>query len=75
MGRMKEMYINNLEMEEHPYQPVEDPTYWCSDQEPQILCPNCQKGYLRFDYKKHEGDCGSCGAEFVLVEKNTVRYK
>ena len=43
----------------------------------EILCPNCMKKKLMHSVinKEEETWCDECGTEFILVDKNTVKYK
>ena len=46
-----------------------------SNKEPAILCPNCHKGYLHFNWKTNEANCPKCGQNFIHVGNNTIRFK
>ncbi len=59
---------NNFNVNE-PEEPI-----MTSNKEPFIMCPNCHKGNLKFNYTTKEAICEKCGYKFVKVD-NTVRFK
>jgi uncharacterized protein (DUF983 family) len=80
MGKMKQLFI---EMQEEAAQEARDQVgmhipeepIMTSNKEPAILCPNCHKGYLHFNWKKNEANCPNCGQNFIHVGNNTIRFK
>ena len=80
MGKMKQLFI---EMQEQAAQEARDQAgmnvpeepMMTSNKTPAIMCPNCYKGYLVFNWKTNEANCEKCGHEFVHVGDNTVKFK
>ena len=80
MGKMKRLFI---EMQEEAAQEARDQfglhipeePIMTSNKIPAIQCPNCNGGYLMFDWKTSEANCSKCGQDFVHVENNTIRFK
>ena len=73
MGRMKELFMQQLEQDKGKYaeymreiNDVTSPT--------DILCPNCMKDKL-FQYSSVDLSCTKCGYEFIKIDDNTVRFK
>tara|TARA_B100001758_G_C18416982_1_gene620974 strand:+ start:3958 stop:4188 length:231 start_codon:yes stop_codon:yes gene_type:complete len=76
MGKMKEIFMQmreaefngpleefiNLQKEEALTEPVD------------ILCPNCLTDKL-VQTKNNEMNCTTCGYDFILIDRNTVRFK
>ncbi len=70
MGRMKELYIKQLEENPEEYiQSINDVT-----SPTDILCPNCMKDKL-VQYSSVDLSCTKCGYEFIKVDDNAVRFK
>jgi ribosomal protein S27E len=40
-----------------------------------ITCPNCLKAKVLHDTRDNQTYCDNCGQEYILVDKNTLRYK
>tara|TARA_X000001382_G_scaffold86877_1_gene61870 strand:+ start:1405 stop:1647 length:243 start_codon:yes stop_codon:yes gene_type:complete len=80
MGKMKQLFI---EMQEEAAQEARDQVgmhvpeepIMTSNKVPAIPCPNCNKGYLWFNWKTSEANCSECGQDFVHVENNTIKFK
>jgi len=76
MGKMKDIFMQmreaefngpleefiNLQKEEALTEPVD------------ILCPNCLTDKL-VQTENNEMNCTTCGYDFILIDRNTVRFK
>ena len=80
MGKMKRLFI---EMQEEAAQEardqfglhIQEEPIMTSNKIPAIQCPNCNGGYLMFDWKTSEANCSKCGQDFVHVEDKTIKFK
>jgi len=70
---MKELAIQMarefpLHAQEIPSEPIRQ------DCRTEILCPNCTREHLE-QINEVELGCTCCGQQFVIVDKNTVKFK
>lgn len=74
MGRMKELYMQEL-MELGMYdQNMLPPEDYELSNDSEILCPNCTMEYLSYG-GEDEMYCTCCGQEFKIIDKNKLIFK
>ncbi len=49
------------------------PEEMASNKQPHVMCPECFKGSVKFNFITNEGSCDHCGTQFTK-RGNSIRF-